>query len=491
MLIDDAFSSARRPVLLGDRGAVSAAHPLAVAAGQEMLAVGGSAVDAVIAGQAMMCALDPEACGLGGDALCLIRSPDGVVTALNGTGAAPSKMLRPDNDGGNSVTVPAIVDAWETMSRRWGRLSLAQLLQPAVRAARTGVRVGPRLGGELVRHADRLIRGGAGSWAMMSTHVGSLVRQSELADLLEDIGRSGRVAFYEGPMADSIAKAVQRTGGALARADLSGHHTVVAPPVTTKWRGQVVHVQPPVSQGVLLSMALAAEERLGPLDEVQRDHAGVELTESCFAFRDRACEASALLDQPLRIDLNKASRKGGPRAYLHTAGVAASDAFGMAVSSLVSVFDSFGSAVFVPEGGFTLNNRAAGFTRPPNHCVGGKRPVHTLAPVLVETEQGCVGLATPGADGQVQTLLQVLSAIFVGGVDLAEAIARPRWRSENSRLLVEASHRHLDLLSGYGHEIVTSADGDLRFGGVVCAGIERGQPFCCADWRRETWSGVA
>jgi gamma-glutamyltranspeptidase/glutathione hydrolase len=190
------------------------------------------------------------------------------------------------------------------------------------------------------------------------------------------------------------------------------------------------------------------------------------------------------------LDIDRASRRGGPRAYLHTAGVAVSDASGMTISSLISVFDSFGSAVFVPEGGFTLNNRAAGFTRAPNDCAGGKRPVHTLAPVLVETGDDCIGLATPGADGQVQTLLQVLSNLFVEGDDVATAIARPRWRSQDSRLLVERSHPHAADLAARGHDVVAIDDGDLRFGAVVCAGMTKGHPFCGADWRRETWSGV-
>jgi len=490
MLIADSFSSTRRPVLFGNGGAVSAAHPLAVAAGQAMLAEGGSAVDAVIADQAVMCVLTPDDCGLGGDALCMIRLPDGTVTAVNGTGAAPLRLVRADDDGGNSVTVPGIVDAWQTMSHQWGRLPLATLLAPAVKIAHDGMRPGPRLAETFQRYSGRLVRGGAAAWPMLTAPAGSIVRQPELAALLADIGRRGRAAFYEGPIAEGIVEAVHQGGGVLDAADLALHGTVIAAPVTTTWRGRKVHVQPPVSQGVLLSMALAGEERLGSLEARRRDHACVELTQSSFAYRDRVGEGAALLAAPLPVDLDKASRRGGPRAYLHTAGVAASDASGMTVSSLISVFDNFGSAIYVPGGGFTLNNRAAGFTSHPNECAGGKRPVHTLAPVLIETEHGCVALATPGADGQIQTLLQLLSAIFVEGTDIASAIAQPRWRSENSRLLVEKTHPHLGGLANYGHDVIPIEDGDPRFGAIVCAGIERGQPFCCADWRRQTWAGV-
>jgi gamma-glutamyltranspeptidase/glutathione hydrolase len=490
MLIADSFASTRRPALFGNKGTVSAAHPLAVSAGLGILSAGGSAVDAVIAGQAVLCVLDPEDCSVGGDALTLVRMPDGAVTAVNGTGAAPHMMAGVNNDGGSSVTVPGVVDAWETMNRRWGRLPLATVLAPALDIARDGFRVGLRLPVVSSQHAARLLRGGASGWAVLDTASGGILRQPALAALLQDIGVRGGVAFYEGQIAEAIAAAVRKAGGMLEIEDLARHRTVVTKPVTTRWRGCMVHVQPPVSQGVLLSMALAGEERLAPLRPDQRDHALVELTESAFAYRDQCGKGSALLGHPLHVDLDKASRRGGPRAYLHTAGVAASDASGMTVSSLVSIFDSFGSGVFVPEGGFTLNNRAAGFTSAPNEAAGGKRPIHTLAPVIVETVDTCVAMATPGADGQIQTLLQVLVGLFVEGVDLATAIARPRWRSENSRLLVENTHAYLERLSAFGHEVVPTADGDLRFGAIVCAGMQHGRPFCCADWRRETWASV-
>jgi gamma-glutamyltranspeptidase/glutathione hydrolase len=490
MLIADPFSSARRPVLTGNRGAVSAAHPLAVSAGTGMLAAGGSAVDATIAAQAVLCVLSPDNCGLGGDQLCLVRTADGDVVAVNGTGAAPRAMAQADLDGGNSVTVPGIVDAWVAMHERWGRLALTRLMEPAMRFAADGFMIGDSLAETFRDHSGRLVRGGAQGWAMRTAPAGSWHAQPELATLLAAIGREGRDAFYSGGMADAIAAAVQSTGGRLDQQDLVDHRSVVAPPLTTAWRGRTLHVQPPVSQGVLLSMVLAAEERLGAFDSPQRDHVGIELTASSFAYRDRACDGLALLDEPLAVDVARASRRGGPRSYLHTAGVAVSDASGMTVSSLISVFDSFGSAVFVPEGGFTLNNRAAGFTRAPNDCAGGKRPIHTLAPVLLETTEGCIALATPGADGQVQTLLQVLSNLFIEGDDIATAIARPRWRSQDSRLLVERAHPHRDDLAARGHDVVATDDGDVRFGAVVCAGVTKGRPYCCADWRRETWSGV-
>lgn len=491
MRIADPFSSQQRPVLFGNRGAVAAAHPLAVTAATEMLTAGGSAVDAAIAAQAVLCVLSPDNCGLGGDQLCLVRTGVGAVTAVNGTGAAPAAMNHADTDGGNSITVPGIVDAWVEMSRQWGRLPLGRILQPAIRLAQDGLLVSEDLARTFRQYEARLLRGCAQDWALRTALAGTRQPQPELARLLVDIGQSGRDAFYSGAMAEAICGAIARNAGAMSLADLAAHESVVTRPMTTNWRGGRLHVQPPISQGVLLSMVLAAEEKLAPLAPELRDHAGIELTASSFALRDRVGEGVALMSERLAFDIERASGRTGPRAYLHTAGVAVADRDGLVVSSLISVFDSFGSAVFVPEGGFTLNNRAAGFTVAPNESGGGKRPIHTLAPALLETADGCLALATPGADGQVQTLTQVLTHVFAEDDDVATAIARPRWRSQDGKLLVEHAHPYLEHLASLGHDVALTQNGDLRFGAVVCAGMRDGQPFCCADWRRETWAGAA
>jgi len=284
---------------------------------------------------------------------------------------------------------------------------------------------------------------------------------------------------------------VSALGGTLCAADLAAHATPVTEPIETQWGDLRLATQPPMAQGVLLNMAAQALARLGELPWALQDHAAIELTNAAFAYRARVGEGTALLAHELPVDLARASNRGGPRAYLHTAGVATVDAQGMVVSSLVSVFDDFGSCVFVPELGFTLNNRAGGFTEGANAAAPGKRPVHTLAPALVTTAQGVLALATPGADGQVQTLLQVLMAIRLQGSDLARAIAKPRWRSENGQLLIETSHLGIEVLRALGHRVAARPDGDLRFGAIVSAGWIDGEPIAAADWRRDTAAGVA
>ncbi len=483
------YSSQPRPVLTGRKGAIAAAHPWAVAAGEAMLRDCGSAIDALIAAQAVLCVLMPDACGIGGDMFAILQQPDGQQIALNGGGASPAVLENWAVSGANSITTPGIVDAWTTLAARWGRLPLAQLLTPAIELARDGFRLPESLATPARAQRQRLIENGAANWNLLALRPGALWQQPALADLLIAIGHHGGSAFYQGPIAAAIARSVQALGGKLAESDLAAHRTELEPPLILDWNGIQLALQPPMAQGVLLGMVLQAFDKLGPLPPALHDHALIELSEASFAHRDHIAAGASLLRHDLPVDLTRALGRGGPRAYLHTAGVAVSDASGLCVSSLVSVFDDFGSCVFVPEGGFTLNNRGAGFTQAPNHPAPGKRPVHTLAPCLLRAGDTTLALATPGADGQIQTLAQILAACCRNNQDLAAAIAAPRWRSQNGALLIEANHPGQAKLALLGHALQPIAPGDMRFGGVVAAGFNS-QPFACADWRRENWAGV-
>jgi gamma-glutamyltranspeptidase/glutathione hydrolase len=139
-LLADSFSSRVRPVLKGRAGGVSAAHPLAVAAGQEMLFTGGGAVDALIAAQAVLCVVSPDACGLGGDVLALIHSPTSGTTAVNGAGAAPMALTEAAADGASSVTVPGIVDGWACMHLRCAACPWRDCWNPPFASHATGSR---------------------------------------------------------------------------------------------------------------------------------------------------------------------------------------------------------------------------------------------------------------------------------------------------------------------------------------------------------------
>lgn len=480
-----------RPVT-GARGAVSAGSPLAASAGTEILAAGGNALDAAIAAQAMICVTMPQAAGLGGDMLALVHV-GGSTTAFNGTGHSPAvEPLGYETDGGSSVTVPGMVDGWLTAHRMLGRLSLGSVLAPAIRIAEEGLWVDADLARAAAQQRERISRYGAAEWPLLGLPQGARWRQPELAAFLRAIADEGRDAFYSSSAAASITAAVTAHGGTLSTTDLTRHSTEVRESVQASWSGALLHVQPPSTQGTLLAMAAQWLDSADGVTEANLQHVLAEVTEAAFAHRDSAGLGAALLQEPLDVDLERAQNRGGPRAYLHTAGVAVADAHGMVVSSLISVFDDFGSGVFVPELGIILNNRAGGFTSGLNAPGPSKRPVHTLAPALLEQPNGDVlAIATPGADGQIQTLLQVLAGMRFRAESLGAAIAAPRWRSQDGQLLMEDDHDSRQDLIDRGHRVAERRSGDDLFGAVVAAGVTTGRPYAASDWRRNVTTGAA
>ncbi|WP_158866334.1 gamma-glutamyltransferase [Leifsonia sp. AG29] len=469
-------------------GAVAAAHPAAVQAALDTYGRGGTAVDAAIAAQAVITVVMPEAAGLGGDMLALVHRNGEPLTAISGIGstpaAAPERWL---TDGGSSVTVPGLVNGWFALHERGARLPMSALLERAVTLARSSP-VEDSLLETVGAHARRMRQYGASAWPLLWLRPGDDWRQPRLAAALEAIGSDGPDAFYTGDSAAAIVAAVAATGGSLSAADLAENRAQVASPVTVPWGSGLLAVQPPPSQGVLLAMCA---EWLQAQSDAPTDHILIELLEAVFASRSQAASRGReLLGQTLAVDPERASLRGGPRAYLHTAGVATVDREGTVVSSLVSVFDDFGSGVYVPELGIVLNNRAGGFTDGDNAPAPSAFPVHTLAPSMLIDDSGrAVALATPGADGQIQTLLQVLAAHRYHRASWSEAVQRPRWRGQSGEILVESRHPAIADLDRRGHRVVPTPDAADVFGGVVIAGLGADGPFAVADPRRNVRSG--
>jgi gamma-glutamyltranspeptidase/glutathione hydrolase len=193
----------------------------------------------------------------------------------------------------------------------------------------------------------------------------------------------------------------------------------------------------------------------------------------------------------------RASRADHAQGYNHTTSVTTADREGNVVSMLISVFDSFGCATWVPEGGFFLNDRLLSFSRDPaspNAAAGGKRPVHTLSPAMVVDGGRVLAVSTPSADGQVQALLQVLLAHLDEGLELGEACDRPRWRVVGDLLRVEDDLEPglAEGLAALGHAVVASPARDSQLGSV-CAAEHDGATGLVAGWadpRRESWAGA-
>jgi gamma-glutamyltranspeptidase/glutathione hydrolase len=487
----------------GSRVAIACGHPLGVAAGIRMFANDGNAVDAAVAATCALCVVLPNACGLGGDALMLVGRRNGATVAVNGNGAAPANVPATiPADGGGTAAVPGLVAALVEVHERFGALPRDEVLAPAVELAEGGFPVGEDLLAARDRQRERLERGSAG-WALLDPGLalGDELRLPRLAELLSAVAVDGAAAFYGGGAADAVAAAARAGGGTMEASDLEAYTAQVRAPVSAGFVGLTCEVSPPTSQAILLLVALRWLEKLERSGiDAPRAHLQLRAIEECFALRSDVARPDAeerlLADTLLEeLSLEPVRRGSGPRGYNHTTAIAAADRDGLVVSGLASVFDDFGSATLVPELDIVLNNRLLGFDdEGANAPAPGRRPVHTLSPALVRRGDRVTAMATPGADGQVQTLLQVISAVHQDGVELQRALHRPRWRAVDGRVAVETGfdERLMRELESRGHRLETLPAGDDMFGAMVAASAPAapGAVEAASDPRREAWAGA-
>ncbi len=408
----------------GARLAAAAGHPIAAEAATAVADAGGNAVDAAVAAAFVLSVALPDACGLGGDALLTVHAPGRDPVSFNGVGAAPAELRLPlPGDGAQLASVPGFVHGLADAHAQFGAMRWSDLLAPAIALAHDGVELTAAMADRLEHHRSRLERGGGADWPWLSGH--AVVRQPRLAEALGRISDEGPAGFSVGPIAAAMQHAAAREGGRLSAADLAAHRTTVAGPIRTALGESTVLMQPPTSQALLLGVALAALERREAADEAARAHDAIEAIIAAFELRDEivCTPAVDLIARGRSIDLPEhGGTRAGPGGYNHTTAVCTAGGDGLVVSMLISVFDDFGCATLVPEFGFLLNDRLLGASadpQSPNAPAAGRKPVHTLSPILVEHGDAVRALATPGADGQVQVLLQLLRATIEEGAALA------------------------------------------------------------------------
>ena len=484
-----------RPVLRSARGAISCGHAAAATAGIEMLSAGGSAADAAAAAAAVLFVVAPQSCGPGGDALILVGSDRQETLAINGNGAAPELVpSKIPPDGGGTAAVPGAIAALLELHDRFGRLPRARVLMPAAALAGHGFVVGEDLHAALRGHTTRLRRTSSG-WPLLDGKpgVGDLVQLPRLSELLRAVGEGGHREFYCGAPAVAMAAAAQADGGTLTSGDIEGYSAIVTAPVSAEHWGARIEVTPPTSQAILLLLALARfADKAGSADRLREQ---VEAVEFAFRFRQDVARSDART-RLLEPDLEPSTAASAPRPFNHTAAVTVGDRHGQVVSMLVSVFDDFGGATFVPEYEFHLNSRLLGFDDDgPNAPSGRSRPVHTLSPALVRQGHRILAIATPGADGQVQTLLQVLTSVLADGASLQSVLHRARWRLVGRELHIEQGFPESPLaeLRRDGRPIHILPAGDQLFGAIAAVDVDArtGSVRAMSDPRREAWAAVA
>jgi gamma-glutamyltranspeptidase len=421
---------------------------------------GGNAVDATIAAAAALAVVYPHMCSPGGDLIGLLVTPDGGVRVINGSGAAPRAIAsaaegwsRIPYDGPHTVTVPGAVAAWQSMHEHGGSLPWQALLDPAVRLAAEGVPVARSLANAIADNSSR-IAADPGMREVLTRDgaplgEGAELRQPALARSLARIADRGAAAIYEGEVGDELVACLTPLGSTITIDDLRAHRTEVCEPIGLQTGGCEVLTAPPNSQGLLLLQTLAGLEDLGPGDYLGAD-AGLlgELFRLAAAERDRRLgdprfsrvPVEVLISREHAAELAASARDRRARAVTaeglsgtpsgDTIALVTADASGHGAVVVQSVFAAFGAGILDPASGIICHNRGAFFSLDPgspNALEGGKRPTHTLMPVMLRQDGRVVGLqGTMGGPAQPQIHAQVLLRML-GGVDPAHAVAAPRW----------------------------------------------------------------
>ncbi len=454
-----------RAVVVASQGIVASSQPLACSAGLQVLMSGGSFVDSAIATSAVLCTVEPWASHLGGDAFIVLYDAGRKQTfALNASGPAP-RPATPDRfpngiplRGLASATVPGLVDAWFQLHARYGRTPISRLLESAIRYARDGYPISPRKE-SIWRNASRSSELRPILRALLHQErvprAGEIVRCPDLARTLQLIASEGRDAFYKGEIARQIALYSQRNGGLMTQEDLEAYQSEWREPLRVDYRGHTVHIQPPVSQGIILAEALAllSEFNLREMSPADRAHLMVEAIKLAYADRWRYLgdprftpERTEELLSPdyiarRRGDLSRTQATSVPSPGTlrdtNTTYFCIADAQGNAISFIQSVYHPFGCGVVIEGTGILMNNRMRGFSldvNSPNRLEPSKRPMHTLNAYLITRrgELAYVG-GTPGGDIQVQSNLQVISQVLDFGLDPQSAIEAPRWAWQPTR----------------------------------------------------------
>ena len=465
-------------------GMIASVNPLASAAGLRVLRDGGNAMDAAIAAGAVLTVVEPWSGQLGGDAFMLVASADSrTVTAINGSGAAPQRCTidrylplgRIPESGWLAASVPGIVDAWQVAVERFGTRPLGTLLADAITYAEAGFPLTARQARNnaaiAVIAADfpdtRAVFFPDGRPPM----AGFRLRQPDLARTLRTIQAEGAAAFYRGSIARAIVAASDRGGGLFAERDLAEHRTDVLDPIQASYRGWTVLEQPPVSQGLIVLIALKILEALDSAsDPADRVHLQVEahklaLTERlthvgdpAFSFTvvDHMISAERGGALARRIDPGRAvALPHEPAGHPDTTYLCVVDEARNVVSYIHSLYA--GNGVVAGDTGILLNNRMGCFSLDPdspNRLAPGKRPVHTLNSwMLVQNGLPRVVGGTPGSFWQVQTNLQLISNLIDLGMPLQAAIDAPRWTMGGQTSWSDSS---LNLEARFGEAVVRS-----------------------------------
>ncbi len=463
-------------------GAIASPDDYGAKAAAEVLQAGGNAVDAAVATAFALAVTYPEAGNLGGGGFMTVYM-DGKPYFLDYRETAPAaatvdmyldakgEAVPARSQFGNlAVAVPGTVRGMAAAHAKFGKLSWAQDLAPALRYAREGFVVTPQLIG-IVKGSDRPFVGVTNFHAQFGAmKAGELFRQPDLAATLARIAAGGDKEFYEGRTADLLVAQMKRGAekGLITKADLAGYKIAWREPIQAEWRGfKVITAPPPSSGGIALLQLLMMKQDLPKafqnvtLNSPQYMHLVSELEKRVFA--DRAeylgdpdfvkVPVEALIDpayaarRAAEIDIAKPSQTAAVKPGLEkpqTTHFSIVDRWGNAVSNTYTLNGWFGSGVVVEGAGFLLNDEMDDFSAKPgvpnmfgvvgadaNAIAPGKRPLSSMTPTIL-TRDGKVAmvLGTPGGSRIFTSVFQVLANVYDFKLPLQAALAAPRFHHQ-------------------------------------------------------------
>ena len=375
--------STHRGIVYAKQGA-AASQPLAVSAAIEVLRAGGSFIDAGIALSAVISVIEPGASGLGGDVFLITHDAKNRENlAFNGSGEAPHLANRGafgdeiPLTGYKTATVPGLVSGWFAAHEKFGKLSISEILKPAIEYAENGFPASEdfirRINGHKKERPNTELFTQLG--IDREIKLGEIITNKELAWVLNEIAKLGRSAFYDGSIAKKI---IDGTDGWFNREDLLKHKTRIEKPLCANYRGYLVHGNPPPTQGMILMEELLIANHFNKNEMSKSDwiHMQIEAKKKAFTDRnsiigdpeivkvdvDSILNAENISKRASEIDMKQADNSAtNPSEGSDTTYFLVADSEGNAVSWIQSVFHGFGASWAVPGTGMILNNRLTGF----------------------------------------------------------------------------------------------------------------------------------
>jgi gamma-glutamyltranspeptidase/glutathione hydrolase len=528
----DSYNS-RRSTVYGQRGVVATSQPLAAQAGISILQRGGNAFDAAVATAAALNVVEPTSTGIGGDVFGLYRTADGDLGGLRSCGGAPAEATietvrdavaeeedidpadaeMPDT-GPHTVTVPGTARGWETTIEELGRLTLAEVLEPAIRYATEGYPVTEVIASHWTSAEELFTEDHAREAYLLdgrAPRVGETMRLPALGETMRAIGEEGADVVYEGYVAEAIAEEVQSKGGFLTVDDLASFEPEFLDPISTRYNGVDVFELPPNNQGLIALEALNIAQVRGAgeydLRSPERVHEFAESMKLAFhdghryiadpeyeeipplASMDYARERAALIGEECLEDVSFGV-PNTPAEDADTVLLCVADDEGNLVSYINSRFAGFGSGLVAGETGIALQNRGSSFSLDPSHpnrLDPGKRPFHTLIPALAHLgEDDWAAFGVMGGYMQPQGHVQVVSNLVDYGMSLQAALDEPRWRYREDGTLAVEDHLAAGLatrLARKGHDVRILPG--LQFGGAQIVRNDAGTLSGATDPRKD------